>query len=233
MSGRRKRGGKSSSSHGEFPGVSQPPRISYLRIQSTFTEGTNIYNSLPDSYKQVLTPSALPSLFGRNNIARLTDGSSPYRQIHSVTLLRTEILALKMMSQIPDSSRDESMDESIQGIAESSAKSCGLNKEMTVKTLYCNLAKSDGNKRMEEGKYQEAVECYSKAMRAILGENAVLPSKGGLNEQYLKVTEREHGWRPALDLVDCCNCISMCYWKMDQMHEVWFSPSSPWTKGTA
>lgn len=53
-----------------------------------------------------------------------------------------------------------------------------------------------------------------------MGEEAELPTKWFLNETYLKVAEGEQGWRPALDLAECCNAISICYHNEGRLEEV-------------
>lgn len=88
-----------------------------------------------------------------------------------------------------------------------------------IALIRCNLLKAEGNSLYSAQKYDSAVAVYMSAMRAIIGEDAILPSKDGLNPLYTSL-DFSKDWREFVDLSACCGNISQCYFKQDRFLEV-------------
>lgn len=85
------------------------------------------------------------------------------------------------------------------------------------KLITCNIEREKGNALYKEAKYPEAIEQYKKAAHIILGENVAFPAKADrmMLERYWKLV-----WQEQMDLVACCNNLTICYIKMDKLFEV-------------
>lgn len=91
--------------------------------------------------------------------------------------------------------------------------------EAEIALIRCNLLKVEGNALYSIQKYEAAIAAYMSAMRAIVGEDAVLPSNDGLNPFYAGL-DFSKDWREFVDLTACCGNISQSYFKQDKFLEV-------------
>ena len=89
-----------------------------------------------------------------------------------------------------------------------------------VPYLRCVFRKGEGNKLFAAGKYEEAIEMYLHAMRALVGEEFELPTKVYFHETYKKLLERLDSYKEVVDLAACGTNIAQCYIKMKQYAKV-------------
>ncbi|RPA83985.1 galactose oxidase [Ascobolus immersus RN42] len=89
-------------------------------------------------------------------------------------------------------------------------------KPLYRRTVSCNLLKDEGNKLFKANKYDEAIIKYKQAARKIVGQDANFPTVTTENNmkqpRYMQLV-----WQELLDLVACCNNISICFKKSDRM----------------
>ncbi|KAH8108389.1 hypothetical protein DFH11DRAFT_1516950 [Phellopilus nigrolimitatus] len=82
----------------------------------------------------------------------------------------------------------------------------------------CAILREDGNKLFNQQRYRKAIEKYKQGMRALLGDDASLPSTDYLNEKYLTIEVED--WKTIIDLVACAANIAQCYNKLGEFVEM-------------